>query len=283
MRKYDFDYYKDNFQKKFIDLLDFQYSDTPHSKRRGKFFEDYERTHSSDICTTAKNWFRKNFNERSVPSISVLMNICNILHCDVDYFLTEQSDYSNDIKLASKTTGLTIESIENLIGRNGNIRKQSLYSLNYLLGGNPKQGGNLFFLLYHYWFGNYQKIRGLDDFAVEFVDEIDFNGVAIEISDLNSIFKSMIEEQIQKIKADVDSNSVWINYGKYIPSKEDAEYAIRQNEEQIELAKQEIAKFKSNKQIREVWENHLKNAKRNIEKYKNLIRIEYDNKSQKAQ
>ena len=138
----------------------------------------------ADIRKTAKNWFRTDYSKRTVPVLNVLINICDILHCDIDYFLTNQTEYNSDIALVSGITGLTFQSVENLIGRNHNINMQSLSTLNYLLGEDPQRGFNFLFLLYQYLFGNYQKIRGLQGDHIEFVDDTDFNGTAIEITNL---------------------------------------------------------------------------------------------------
>lgn len=270
--KYSFDYYKDNFEGKFLSLLDIQYSNIPHNKRRETFYCDYENSYYADIRKTAKNWFRTDYSKRTVPALNVLINICDILHCDIDYFLTNQTEYNSDISLVSGITGLTFQSVENLIGRNHNINMQSLSTLNYLLGEDPQRGFNFLFLLYQYLFGNYQKIRGLQGDHIEFVDDTDFNGTAIEITNLNSLFKSMVETQLQKIKAAVDSDSRWNTYGKYIPSEDEAQKIIKELNSEIDKGKKNLNKFKSDQNKIDFWQRYINERKTEIKKYEKYIK-----------
>ena len=273
MDSYDPDYYKKYFKDKFLEQLNLKYFNIPPHKRRGQFYDDYEECYYTNIRETARNWFRTDFSKREVPTIWVLINICNLLHCDIDYFLTTQEKYNSDIEPASITTGLTTRAIENLMGLYQNIKPQSLSVLNYLLGENPQKGGNLLFLLYHYLFGNYKKIEGFDNYIVDLVDDTGFGGVALDISDLNAALKTMIDEQIYSIKTDIDAK--WKDYGKNIPTKEEAEHIIKATQVEIDLANQNIEKFKSDEKKQDFWKRRLVNQEEIMKKYRHLLETKY--------
>lgn len=273
MDSYDPDYYKKYFKDKFLEQLNLKYFNIPPHKRRGQFYDDYEECYYTNIRETARNWFRTDFSKREVPTIWVLINICNLLHCDIDYFLTTQEKYNSDIEPASITTGLTTRAIENLMGLYQNIKPQSLSVLNYLLGENPQKGGNLLFFLYHYLFGNYKKIEGFDNYIVDLVDDTGFGGVALDISDLNAALKTMIDEQIYSIKTDIDAK--WKDYGKNIPTKEEAEHIIKATQVEIDLANQNIEKFKSDEKKQDFWKRRLVNQEEIMKKYRHLLETKY--------
>lgn len=275
MNSYNPDYYKEYFKDKFLDQLNLKYFNIPSHKRRGQFYDDYEECYYTSIRETARNWFRTDLSKREVPTIWVLINICNIFHCDMDYFLTTQEEYNSNIEPASITTGLTTRAIENLMGRYQNIKPQSLFVLNYLLGENPQKGGNLLFLLYHYLFGNYQKIKGFDNHIVDLVDDTGFGGVALDISDLNAALKTMIDEQIYSIKTDIDSK--WKDYGKNIPTKNKAELEVKQIQAEIDLAKSNIKKRNGDKRQLEFWRNRLSAYEQILERYRKLVETRYSN------
>lgn len=114
MDKYDYVYYKSNFIKKFNLLLDIRYSNIPKNKRRRKFFEEYRNRYYSDIEKKAKNWFREDYDTRTSPVMETLINICNLLDCDIDYFLTGQTAFHSTFNHASQYIGLDYETVERI-------------------------------------------------------------------------------------------------------------------------------------------------------------------------
>lgn len=109
MAKYDADYFtKDCFAEKFEFLLNVRYSKLDEHKRRGQFENDYSEYYLGNIHSSVSQWFSR----RQKPSIEKLMNICELLDCDMDYFLTDQKVFKKDTAHASETTGLRYETIE---------------------------------------------------------------------------------------------------------------------------------------------------------------------------
>lgn len=114
--KYDSNYYTpENFVPKFKKLLDSHYSYLPEHKRRGAFESDYLDEYQADVSknnieSSVKKWF----SYKGKPSIEKLMNICDLLDCDIDYFLTEQEGFKKEICNASEITGLNYNAIETL-------------------------------------------------------------------------------------------------------------------------------------------------------------------------
>lgn len=276
MEKYNFDYYKDNFKEKFLSLLDIQYSNTPNHKRREKFYCDYEKKYYTNIRKTAKNWFRTDYSKRQVPALTVLINICNVLHCDIDYFLTPQNEYNNDVFLASNVTGLTKNAVENLYkttNQNSERRSLAIINLNYLLGEIPEKGLNLLSFIYHYLFGNY--VTTLDEKnSVVFMDKtgIPCNGVEIPISELNDLFMPLIQGQLQRIKADIEQHKEkWNNYGKYIPTEKDYEEFLKIATFQNQKAKKQLAKHKNNPKKQQFWNEIIEENNQHLKKLRDDI------------
>lgn len=221
-----------------------------------------------------KGWLRRKDNH--FPNIDKLVELSEIFDVDVAYLLGEQDCKKISTQRIVDLTGLDEEAAENLICLNQK-NPAAIAVLNYLLGVNAEKGINLLFLLYHYLFGNYQKIKGLDDLIVDLVDDIGFNGVALEISDLNSALKSMIDAQIQSIKIDIDSDAKWKDYGKNIPTKEEAEHIIKETQVEIDLANQNIEKYKSDEKKQDFWKRRLVSQGEIMEKYRHLLETKYKN------
>lgn len=124
---YDFEYYtKENFIKKLDNAILFKYGNSTNDtdiKRNKAFYDDFERKYPNDIDIrqATRSWrsFSKN-NLHRLPKITQLMQICEILNCDIDYFLTEQVELRKDIANSSAITGLKYESIDflNTISKN---------------------------------------------------------------------------------------------------------------------------------------------------------------------
>lgn len=127
MARYDADYFtKDCFAEKFEFLLDMRYRKLDKHKRRGQFENDYNKYYQDDIHSSISQWFSR----RQRPSIEKLMNICELLDCDIDYFLTNQKNFKKSTAHASETTGLKYETIEKIeILKNTNIEIETLDKL----------------------------------------------------------------------------------------------------------------------------------------------------------
>lgn len=116
-------YNPDNYSKStFIDKLDnaiqYRYNNEENNtdnKRNREFYDDFRRKYpdSIDISQAVRSWrsFSEN-NKTRLPSVKQLMQICNVLDCDIDYFLTEQTELRKDIANSSDITGLKYESID---------------------------------------------------------------------------------------------------------------------------------------------------------------------------
>lgn len=275
MEKYDWVYYKDNFIEKFNSLLDIKYNDVPKSKRRKKFFDEYRTRYYSDIEKTAKNWFRKDYITREIPTMAILINICNLLHSDFDYFLTPQHEYNSDVLIAKNTTGLTEKSIENLfnVKQTSDVQDPIILSLNYLLEDNFQKGYNLLLLIYRYLFGNYDRTLDGSE-SIKFADKtgIACNGVEIPISELNDLFMPMIQGQLQRIKNDiVNQPEKWNNYGKYIPTEKEYNELSKIKEFQNKHAEKMLEKYKNNPAKQKYWHSIIDENKLDLEKMRNLI------------
>jgi len=114
--KYDADYYCcKNFVPKFKALLDARYSKLKEHKRRSEFEKEYLDIFQKDkeinnISSSVRQWFAY----QQKPSIEKLMNICELLDCDIDYFLTEQEEFKKDVASAAIEIGLKYTSTEKI-------------------------------------------------------------------------------------------------------------------------------------------------------------------------
>lgn len=66
--------------------------------------------------------------ENTLPNLDDMINICNALDCDMDYFLTDQDIFKNENIDATKRTGLSEKSIDNIV----DMDEKSLVILNIL-------------------------------------------------------------------------------------------------------------------------------------------------------
>lgn len=111
--KYSKKYLEKNFETKFKLLLDSRYHNSAPRKRRTDFCKDFDSKFSKDgesITQSCKNWFA----HVSTPNLEKLMNICELLDCDIDYFLTEQDAFKKDIRSASEYLGLSYNTVERI-------------------------------------------------------------------------------------------------------------------------------------------------------------------------
>ena len=206
------------------------------------------------------------------PSIDYvhLFALSDLYKVSVDFLLGRSEYTAVENELIGRETGLSDASIITLQKKHTQEKEVKLM-LNFLLGKQPERGCNLLFLMYHYLFGNYNKIRGLNGWGIDFMDDIDFNGVSIEITEINSVFKSMVESQIQKIKAFVDSSEELHDYGKFIPSEDECKNTIINCNNEIERAKREMRKGIN----KEFWEKHIEAQRAVITRYENVLNIKY--------
>lgn len=116
---YDFEYYtKENFIKKLDNAILFKYGNSTNDtdiKRNKAFYDDFERKYPNgiDIRQATRSWrsFSKN-NLHRLPQITQLMQICDVLECDIDYFLTPQESFRKEIFDISSALGLDYYTIK---------------------------------------------------------------------------------------------------------------------------------------------------------------------------
>ena len=158
--KYNSKYYTpENFAPKFLKLIDKKYAALKKHKRRSAFDKDYFNLFHKDITEIRKQWCAY----RQKPSIESLINICEVLDCDIDYFLTEQETFKKDISSASEVTGLEYETIETLQELKNSefkdtknyIDKCILFLLDFLL--QRVNGREILHALFNYLFKNFSK------------------------------------------------------------------------------------------------------------------------------
>lgn len=107
-KKYDIQNYEENFLDKFNTLLARKYHDLPPHKRKPAFYLD------TGMKNKVSNWIKRNPLERSTPGLDTLLELCNFFDCDIDYFLTEQSNARSDFEHASLYMDLDYETIERI-------------------------------------------------------------------------------------------------------------------------------------------------------------------------
>lgn len=158
--RYNTEYYTpDNFAPKFNKLLDKKYAHLKECKQRSTFVKDYFNLFHKDIKNSIDQWCAY----RQKPSIKSLMNICELLDCDIDYFLTEQEDFKKDITSASEVTGLEYETIEILETIKNNefkdtenyIDKCILFLLDFLL--QRANGREILHAMFNYLFKTFSE------------------------------------------------------------------------------------------------------------------------------
>lgn len=135
--KYDAKNYSiEIFLPKFQKLLNDKYGNLKEHQRRNAFVKDYDDKFNTDTGKTIDNTVKQWFSYQQKPSIEKLMNICELLDCDIDYFLTSQSSFNKEIEKFSDISGLSYKASENIISMNKDkyyINKLNLQCLNLLL------------------------------------------------------------------------------------------------------------------------------------------------------
>lgn len=159
---YSQDYIRENFGKKLLKAIDSHYSNIPRHKRKGKFKDDYCKQANIER-DTFENSFGSWAYKKVLPYVESIVMICNVLNCDMDYFLTEQEELRKDIAHASKTTGLQYDTV-NIISNFSPEQKQTLDLIT--LSNKPTNLGKLLKDFYDYTQSSLQHGTILDD-AVE--------------------------------------------------------------------------------------------------------------------
>lgn len=98
------------------------------------------------------------------------------------------------------------------------------------------------------------------------------NGVEIPNSDLNGLFMPIIQEQLQRIKNDIQNQAKeWKNYGKYIPTEEDYKELLETNEMQNKRARKMFRKYKNNPDKQKFWDDIIKENNNELIEMRNEI------------
>lgn len=115
-------YNKENFVKKIDNAIEFRYKSEKNNTLRkcnSAFYSDFKEKYPEsdfDIAQALRYW--RNFCESTktrLPTLKQLIQICNVLDCDIDYFLTEQSVLRKNIGKTSQEMGFRYTTIENLL------------------------------------------------------------------------------------------------------------------------------------------------------------------------
>lgn len=150
--RYDNKFYNcNNFSSKYQDAIEQRYGNYKH-KKRVQFRKDFNDKFGvwengvllSDIKDAEKKWWLGT----QLPSLANLMNICEVLDCDIDYFLTDQEELRKEIASAAEVTGLSYGSVEtlyNFADAMESYDQLSLQCIDFLLS---KDGKHLVPLLY---------------------------------------------------------------------------------------------------------------------------------------
>lgn len=97
-----YDYFKENFRDKLDALLEERYpNESRQQARRNKFVEDYTKRFepAGSFKSTLNNWIYR----KSVPELRTLLNICELLNAEPDYFLiASQAEFRKGAQSASE-------------------------------------------------------------------------------------------------------------------------------------------------------------------------------------
>lgn len=119
--KYNIEYYKSYFPDKFLKLLEYRYLKIDKNKRRKHFLDEYSEKFVDGVDSQINQWCSAAQKDR-VPTLEQLMNICELLDCDIDYFLTEQKVFQRDAQSASNYLGLEYETVERISNYSDKIK-----------------------------------------------------------------------------------------------------------------------------------------------------------------
>ena len=119
--QYNVDYYRKHFRAKFLAALDNRYAVYEKRSRRNQFVDDFYNEYFKEIESSMKSWLSGKV--LKVPPVEVLLRVCNILDCDVEYFFTDQHGFHKEINAASEEIGLQYETVEQLKRYNSNSKR----------------------------------------------------------------------------------------------------------------------------------------------------------------
>lgn len=112
----NYNYSKNSFNDKLDEIVKARYktekSNTDQKQYRA-FYSAYREKYFSDdfdISANVRTW--RSHSNNQLPKIEILIKLCSLLDCDINYFITEQTDFRKDSATAAETTGLRYESIE---------------------------------------------------------------------------------------------------------------------------------------------------------------------------
>lgn len=136
----------DDFKKSFLDkldsLLEERYpNESRQQARRNKFVEDYEKRFepASPFKSTLNNWIYR----KSVPELRTLLNICELLNAEPDFFLiASQTEFRKGDQSASELLGLP-ENVTNAIAQYNIPARSALYMLATFCKKSPVYGQNM--------------------------------------------------------------------------------------------------------------------------------------------
>lgn len=131
----NYEYYEKNFCTNFEKAFERHYH-KPISRNRQLFVREYDKKYNNEpkrkkeketyetIEDTLNTWFSPARKRNAPDRIETLYQICDILDCDIEFFLTPQESISKDIAYASEVTGLTeitVDQIKDLSAPQKNI------------------------------------------------------------------------------------------------------------------------------------------------------------------
>lgn len=247
-------YNKSSFNDKLDKIIEARYKTkkaNTWNKQYRAFYSDYRKKYFSDdfdISASVRIW--RSHSSNQLPKIEILIKLCSLLDCDIDYFITEQTDFRKDLAAAAETTGLQYETIEVLekiknskIPDNGNhMHKCILFVLDFLL--QRITGRWILWNIFQYLFKKYSYIKESDDSGSNVVElEADSivpeRNVALFVDDISEgVFFSNITNGIAKIKIIEKTFDFDTSACDYLPAKEDIINEIRNIESDISLYKE---------------------------------------------
>ena len=93
-----------DFSEKLRTLINAKY------KKNTDFYRAFERRYNKSIENSCKQWLKGS----NYPKIDNLIDLCDILDCDFEYFLTQQEEFKRTDKTISDLLGLSVRSIKTL-------------------------------------------------------------------------------------------------------------------------------------------------------------------------
>lgn len=193
---YNEDYFnKENFIEKLNYAVEFRF------ETYRAFYKAFNDKYTSfDISQAVRSWrsFSKN-NANRLPSINQLIQLCNVLDCDMDYFITDQKELRKDIASASEITGLNYENIEKIV----NLKYTEVQTLNIFIS--HKNFAPLLHQINRYL--RLDCMQNIDNFMLE--KGMEFDVTLLRQQDkipTKAINKFYIADGISMIVEDLDKN-----------------------------------------------------------------------------